>query len=251
MKIHFIKDDALTALKTNIAANTNNYRKPTNEWIYDYFQGEKPFVEFKLEVEDFALVDSSDGDVGKTDVRNAITLYSAMKNISDTQATDERLWAGLCHGEFWDYVGKRWNAQNSCSLKQQDLLTHYFFGQDKKRSLITNTLSKLWWLGRLTYDQSRADPFELTHYFENDFSTKTLVIFSNNFMSNKNIATGLISALADLENENFSLHKGGKREIYYAATKYLNILGGTVILDMFSPDEIKTKVINHLKSLNE
>ena len=69
-------------------------------------------------------------------------------------------------------------------------------------------------------------------------------------MSNKNIATGLISALADLEKDKFSLPKGSKREVYYAATRYLNILGGTVILDMFSPDEIKSKVINHLKSLN-
>lgn len=84
MKIHFLKDDALTALKTNIAANTNNYRQPTNEWIYDYFQGENPFGEFKLEVEDFSLICSSDKDVGKVDVQNAITLYSAMKNISDT-----------------------------------------------------------------------------------------------------------------------------------------------------------------------
>lgn len=250
MKIHFLKDDALTALKTNISANTNNYRRSTNEWIYDYFRGEDPFVEFKVEVEEFTLTFSSDNNSGKADVQNAITVYTAMKNISDTQASDERLWAGLCHGEFWDYVSKRWNAQNAYSLKQQDLLTHYFFGQDKKRSLITNTISKLWWVGRLTYDPSRTDPFELTHYFENDFSTKSLVIFSNNFMSNKNIATGLISALADLEKENFTLPKGGKREIYYAATRYLNILGGTVILDMFSPDEIKSKVINHLKSLN-
>lgn len=250
MKIHFLKDDALTALKTNISANANNYRRPTNEWIYEYFRGEDPFDEFKVEVEEFTLTYSSDSNSGKTDVQNAITVYSAMKNISDTQASDERLWAGLCHGELWDYVSKRWNVQNACSLKQQDLLTHYFFGQDKKRSLITNTISKLWWVGRLTYDPSRTDPFELTHYFENDFTTKSFVIFSNNFMSNKNIATGLISALADLEKDKFSLPKGSKREVYYAATRYLNILGGTVILDMFSPNEIKSKVINHLKSLN-
>lgn len=250
MKIHFLKDDALTALKTNLAANTNNYRQPTNEWIYDYFQGENPFGEFKLEVEDFSLVCSSDKDVGKADVQNAITLYSAMKNISDTQATDERLWSGLCHGEFWDYLGKRWNAQSSVSLKKEDLLVHYFFAHNKKRSLITNTLSKLWWLGRLTYDNNRPDPFELTHYFENDFSTKTLMIFSSNFMSNKSIAIGLLSALSDLEKENFSFSDRSKRDVFYEAVRYLNILGGTVILDMLSPEEIKAKVINHLKTLN-
>ena len=29
-----------------------------------------------------------------------------------------------------------------------------------------------------------------------------------------------------------------------------NFLGGTVILDMLSPEEIKAKVFNHLKTLN-
>lgn len=249
MKIHFLKDDGLTALKTNFKSNIGHYRQPTNEWIFEYFQGDNPFGEFKTEVEDFKLICGTDKEIGKTDVQNAITLYSAMKNISDTQATDERLWAGLCHSDFWEYVNKRWNVAESSTTKE-NLLSHYFFAHNKKRSLITNTLSKLWWLGRLTYDATRPDPFELTHYFENDFSTKTLMIFSNNFMSNKKIAIGLLSALSKLEKGEIPSKGMTKRDVYYEATKYLNILGGTVILDMLSSDEISSKIINHLSGLN-
>jgi len=39
MKIHFLKDDALSALKINLSNNVSNYHLSTNEWIYNYFQG--------------------------------------------------------------------------------------------------------------------------------------------------------------------------------------------------------------------
>ena len=61
---------------------------------------------------------------------------------------------------------------------------------------------------------------------------------------------GLLSALSDLEKENFSFSDRSKRDVFYEAVRYLNILGGTVILDMLSPEEIQAKVINHLKTLN-
>lgn len=76
------------------------------------------------------------------------------------------------------------------------------------------------------------------------------MIFSNNYMANKDVVKGLILALQQLEKENFALpNQKKKREVYYEATRYLNVLGGTCILDFFSADEIQEKVIRHLKSL--
>jgi len=248
MKIHFLKDDALSALKINLSNNVSNYHLSTNEWIYNYFQGENPFVQFKTEVDDFVLNCSAEKEQGKSDVQNAIILYSAMRNITDTQATDERLWSGLCHGDLWYYLHERWNTNNDVVLKKEDIMTRYFFAHNKRRSLFTNTISKLWWLGRLTYNQQKADPFELTRYFEKDFSTKMLVIFSSNFMSSKNVSHGMLSALFELENEGFTLKDRAKREVYYEATRYLNILGGTTILDYLSSEEIKERVLKHLRN---
>lgn len=61
-------------------------------------------MECQSELEEFSLVADEADDLGKQDVKNALVLYSAMKSLSDTQATDERLWAGLCNGDFWDYL---------------------------------------------------------------------------------------------------------------------------------------------------
>ena len=256
MKIHFLKEDALIALKTNVQANLANYRKPTNEWIYDYFQGEDPFMEANFECDDFQLLISSKNDgVSSTDVQNARILYAALKNLTDTQATDERLWAGLCHYDLWDYLGRRWKMEDNITTPQL-IMSRYFvsYANGRKRGLTVNTLSKLWWIGRLTYDHHRADPFALLKYFETDFSTKLLLMFSNNFMSSFEVTSGLIEALMYLESLGYELKQkrnpksSGQKEVYLKATGYLNVFGGTHILDYFSKDEIKSRILDYMLS---
>ncbi len=244
MVVHFIKQNALAALKINVKGNSKWYGCPTNSWIYEYFDGEDPFVEFKLQMEDFELCNQ------KNDVENAICLYTAMKGLSDTQAADERLWAGLCHNDFWGFLHERWKGNKVKGDPESSLLWRYFFHTKSsvRRALFRNTLSRLWWLGRLTYEEGRKDPFELTRYFEKDFSTKSLILFSSNFMGNKQLTRGLISALIELESHGFTLGTS-KRDIYYLASQYLNIYGGTHILDYYTAEEIKEKILRHMWGL--
>lgn len=248
MIIHFLREDGLAALKTNVQGNVKLYENKTNDWVYEYFDGDNPFVEYKMQIDDFQFCESSDS--GKNDVENAIRLYSAMRGLSDTQATDERLWAGLCHGDFWNYVHERWALSKFTGDSVTNLLWRYFFNNKygARRALFRNTLSRLWWLGRLTYDEKRKDPFELTHYWEEDFSTKSLILFSSNYMGNVELTRGLITALIELEREGFSLGTK-KRDTYYQASQFLNVYGGTHILDYYSEEEIKEKVINHMYGL--
>ena len=40
-----------------------------------------------------------------------------------------------------------------------------------------------------------------------------------------------------------------RRDIYYEATKYLNVLGGTYVLDYFTSEELEQKIIKYMKSI--
>lgn len=249
MKVHFITENALEALRTNLKGNLKHYSEESNDWIYKYFETENPFVEYKQEFPEFNLSSDIADDLSKTDVHNTIALYSAMKSLTDTQATEERLWAGMCHSDFWNFLSERWKLRDNRKLKETTIRSRYFFAHNKKRSLVTNSLAKLWWIGRLTYDETRSDPFELTRYLETDYATKSLVIFSNNYISNRNISIGLFSALKQLDNLEYSIEGKESRAVYYEATKYLNVLGGTYILDYFTSKEIEEKVLKYMKSL--
>lgn len=249
MKVHFLTENALEALRVNLKGNLRHYADNTNEWIYDYFGSDNPFLEYKQDFPDFKLTFNFEDDIGKTDVNNTIVLYSAMKSLTDTQATDERLWSGMCHCDFWDFLQERWQVKDYHNLIDSNVRTRYFFAHNKKRSLITNSLAKLWWVGRLTYDDTREDPFELTRYLINDYSTKTLVIFSNNYISNRDITIGLFSALKYLEDIGYRIKGKTNRDIYYEATKYLNVLGGTYILDYFTSEELEQKIVKYMKTI--
>ena len=246
MRVHFLSENSLVALKANLKGNFRHYADDTNKWIFDYFGTENPFIEFKREFPDFKLLFNSTDEVGKIDVNNTIILYSAMKSLTDTEAGDERLWAGMCHCDFWSFLKQRWQSKTYRDLEDTTIKSRYFFGQDRRRSFITNSLAKLWWIGRLTYDENRTDPFELTKYLTEEYSRKSLIIFSNNYMSNQAVAKGLLSALKELEERGFEIKGKDDRRIYIEATKYLNVLGGTYVLDYYTSDEIKNKVVKHI-----
>ena len=145
MKVHFLTENALEALRTNLRGNLRHYADTTNDWIYDYFGSDNPFKEFKLEFTSFKLNYNENDDTGTIDIKNAIILYSAMKSLTDTEATDERLWAGMCHYDFWDFLQVRYKVNNPRELIETNVKTRYFFAHGKRRSLFTNPLAKLWW----------------------------------------------------------------------------------------------------------
>lgn len=243
MKLHFLKEDALYYLKSNIDINEKNYSLPTNDWIYESFDGENPFCEFKIEVEDFTMITEAERPES-TDVQNAKIVYNALKNITDSQATDERLWSGLEHGQLWDYMQYRLKTSKG-NLTTDSIKTNYFFKQGANRSLIVNTVSRLWWVGKHTYDKTNTtDPFYSMKYFEVDFTTKILTLFSSNFTNNPKITRALLNGIVFLEDDGAKV----SREQYHSLIRYVNMLGGTYILDYLTTEELQEKIIRYYKS---
>ncbi|MFY9483424.1 MAG: DUF6339 family protein, partial [Tissierellaceae bacterium] len=86
MKVYIFTHESLDNLKINIDFNYKKYKECSNGWIKGYL-GYDSFVEFNKSVGEFEL------DPQAKEIENTKILYTAMKNISDSEATDERLWA--------------------------------------------------------------------------------------------------------------------------------------------------------------
>lgn len=108
MKLYIMKREALEMLKANLPTIYGKYyTEKTNHWISDIY-GENPFIEFK-DVPEFNLAElNSDLTPGEIDLNNCKILYEKLLFLSESQASDERLWAGLTHSTFYDYMRKRW-----------------------------------------------------------------------------------------------------------------------------------------------
>ena len=253
MKLYLMKRDALIFFKDNLEKfYAEYYRNPTNDWMTELY-GDNPFVEFK-ELPDFNLT-TLDGDLtrGEIDHSNCKIIYEKLMFLSESQACDERLWAGLANATFYQYMRKKWgygyNKKPKTSSKEAgELKTRFFFESPGKSGFYRNTLSKCWWVGRNTYDPVNKNHFEkLDIIGSNDITSKISEIFySYVFSANPTVLNGIVKAFDYLQKEGIRILA---RDHIRRAMQDLNAIGGTVILDCLGEDDIADLVINSIQGV--
>lgn len=241
MKLYIMKKDALETLKDNLPEVYGKYfTEPTNKWMTEIC-GEDPFIEFK-DVTDFQLADlDSDMTAGEIDHNNCKIIYEKLAFLSESQASDERLWAGLCNSTFYGYMRKRWKygygAKPKGAGKEAGAIqTRFFFTTKGRGGFYRNTLAKCWWVGHNTYDpQNKENHFEkLDVIGSNDLNSKISEFFRNyTFSSNPHVMEAIVDALRMFDGKKLAV-----REHIRPALQYLNALGGSVVLDCLSKEEI-------------
>ena len=238
MKLNVLTEAGLEQLEHNIQANMKCYQKASNAWIYEFLEADH-IKAFQTEVLDFKLKVCKE-EVSKTDVENVKTVYGKLKFLTNEQAADDRFWTGLTHLNFWEFMYERWEVGDK-GQTIDNIKGRYFIEMSTsyRRSLIVNTLSKYWWVGRKLYDQDADDPFHLLKCFESDYSTRTFKLLSSNYANNDEVIRFSIEALNELEEE---IGRRMTREEFGKIAVYLNILGGINVVDYLEKDELKGRI---------
>lgn len=245
MIIRIMKSEALEILKSNLDAVYNlYYTNSSNKWMWDICGGD-PFVDYKV-VPDFDLSDINKSK-GAVDLENCKILFKNLMFITESQACDERLWAGLCNDLFYGYMRKRWNMLSVKGVKPDkavgEILTRFFFKGGARSGIYRNTLAKCWWVGRNTYDP--ITQFESLNIIgSNDLIDKMNIIFRDyNFSANPEILKGIISGLEYLQEEGI---KYSPKNHLKPVMRYINAVGGGTLLDCWSSEDIKEIFIKRM-----
>ena len=242
MKLYYMRQEILEDLKNNIDHNIENYSNESNQWIMNQY--ENPFLEYKKTVDDFELlVDPK--DVGSSDMENVRILHSNLKFLTKSEAADERLWAGMSHSVFWDFMRERWS--NRPAKEEKDIGNRYFLsgGSSNRRALFMNTISRYWWIGELIYDEDNSkNPYYLIEVFSDNFITYVHTFLSSSFTSNTNIVKGVLRPMLKYKKVNGCL----SREDFQAIVRYANLIGGSYLLDYLSTEEIEEKISSYIES---
>lgn len=248
MVIKIMKQEALDILKSNLDTIYNMYYKRNdNKWLWDVCGGD-PFIEYKT-IPDFELA-SLDKSKGEIDLENCKIIFKNLMFITESQACDERLWAGLCHDVFYSYMRRRWNMHKSKDTNKEkaigEIETRFFFKDGIRGGSYRNTLSKCWWVGRHTYDPNEQFRF-LDAIGHNDMNTKINEIFHNyNFNANPDILRGILQGLEYLKDEGISYKV---KEHLRPTLKYINAVGGGTLLDYWTTEEIKDLFVQQIDLL--
>ncbi|MGG0656862.1 DUF6339 family protein [Rummeliibacillus pycnus] len=244
MKLQFISEDALQELRVNFDNNLPHYYQLDQEWFQTYLDEPCRLIESKIE---FNMPQfNQDEDYLASDGKNVKIIYEALKDLTVSQATQERLWVGLAHYQFRDFMFYR-IAKDAKEKKNQQIKSGMFFEWGHKRSLFVHKLSRLWWTGYMTYDEENIDnPYWLTDFFcEADYSARAVLFFSSNFNSNKAIRKGILKSLIQLKEEGLEI----KREHFVEACRYFNVVGGATILDLLTEEEVKEMALGRLRKV--
>lgn len=242
MEIQFINQNHLDYLKANVIPNLAMYKAEDSSWIVEQL-GSNPLTTFKKPVEEFRL-----NPVDK-EINNSRILYNATKTLTDSEATDERIWVGLTHGICWAFMREnmQYDLENNSRTRFNgiSILNKYFFNMKsnaRKRSIYINSLSKLWWAGRLCYNSdNKNNPFQYLSLFETAFSHKLINTFSSNYMANKDIRFSIFDTALYIQDKGTII----KGDTMVLLLMYLNELGGRVLLDMIPREQLTDMLISY------
>lgn len=237
--IKYTTTETVEEFKANFETYIEYFKNKDEENLKQIFN-ETTILDGNLEFDYQPLI--TKGLYKDTDGLNVEILHRSLKDLTPVQASQEKFWLAMAMTYYKDYLYYRLEDEikNDNQKRLKTALTSH--GNGKKRALVVNVLSRLWWVGELTYDETRQDPYELTKLFcESDFSGKAILFSSSNLMSNKSIRLGVLSAIHEI-----SQKEQVKREHYVEALKYLNLIAGITLLDTKNREDIKSIVLDHL-----
>ena len=239
MKIKIMTTEAVKYVKENIKQLTSYYEAGADPqvWIKEKI-GKEAFVEvLDLEFEDCMLLINEDVP-SANDPENIKLFYLNFKEINDSFASDERLWAGLAHTVYYDYLLKRWpNGFEATNIKN-----HFFFAGGP-RSYMMNTLSRLWWYGKMTYREEAQEPWRILDYFSHDINGYGFTLFGSNWSNSAHSLDLFFEAIFEYTDEN---KRKVDRQLFNDARVYTTCLCGIYVLDACDDRFIIDKIKEYL-----
>ena len=234
MELSFMTQTGVDDMKTHVEEHAELYRCEDNAAMLAHLT-EKGYLQ-KADLDALSFVELlEEGDHGVADIENVRRLYGAWRTLPPYAAADERLWAGLSHTLFWRYIHRR-KEKDFGAGKTAALRSDFFFAQGRRRSLFVNPLARLWWAGRMVYDERRRDPFELLPVLAQGAFASQLA--SSSLMSRRETRFAVLSLLERFERSG----KKVKREHLQALLARLNAISSLTLVDMLSEEEIERRL---------
>ena len=178
-----------------------------------------------------------DKSPSKTDVDNALLVYSGLSKLTPHQAAIERMWAWLCHCDCPQYVAKRWLKNRP--EKRGDAIRkveNHFFATGNRALIRDNGVSRLWWLGKIAHGVAPANPREFLTILLHRQDVRSALIERPSVSMNRRVLRGIYVVMRE------QWANGGKlfeRQVFRSWMVALNRRGGVILLDALPEQELE------------
>lgn len=176
---------------------------------------------------------------GQDDPVNALRVHDHLPKLSRHQASEERLWAYLCHVECADYVRARWLARRpkkrEAAVRE---VRNHFFARGARALIRDNGISRLWWLGKIAREVDPENPekfLEIVLYRQDVRSS----LLERPFVSRNVEVLRMIYAVMKEHWKDEDDRTLFDREVFRAWMRGVNRRGGVVLLDALSGPRLR------------
>ena len=247
MKIKYFSESGYNYLFDTIQKHVEQYGgSPSCDWIGKEFGSRPYYKESRIDV----VLPVLDPEMG--DYANTILIYEAFKDaLTPKQASNQYMWSYLTHCEYWDYTFKRWAKQG---MSVNTIKERYFCGTEdgSRTGFLRNSIARLWWTGYLSYrSDSPGNPYALTKLLCSN-SDLRVSILERNFSMNKDVCTGILSAIHEINNdpnlENVGVSPRTGEYEWRDLCKYINRFGAVTLLDALPSENIKQLSYDYILS---
>lgn len=168
----------------------------------------------------------------KDDCQNSIQIFKQLNNLDRVQANDKRLWVSLTHTVFYNYAWQRWDigSEETSDDKIKDRLHFEGSGIDSRMG---NSISRLWWTAKVTYDSKRNDEFELTRLIW-EKQDVWMGLMERSFSTYPNIVQAFL--------EFYGLNKSLKENELRAILRGINAIGGVKMLPLLTKQDVLDEI---------
>ena len=170
-----------------------------------------------------------------TDVANAPAFYDSLSELAPAHATDERIWATLALDRYSDYTRQRWQLVPEADEKARNwILAHWLCGASNRSRFRDNSISRLWWMGRVACSISGWMPAEVaeTMIARTDYRQQ-LLDRTTSFT-----ATGVAKAVLEISREFDKSDKELSREEFRNVMMEINFEAGKSNLAVLSDRQL-------------
>lgn len=250
MKIKTITEEGLRLCHENLELILTEVVKTGHKTLEELFAPETICRDTGIEYTSFTF-NMNDAKT-ESDVENIKIVYSALRHLTPSQASQEGIWVAFAFSDGLDYLKKRWQP-----MTDSELNTHFLYGFGKHRSLFRQGIARLWWIGFMTYDESYEDPYTLTRFTCNHTDIIQFIceqpVFQNQVMRKSTIR-----AMYDLDRQfneeeqskvpikqRYGIHIN-KRHIQ-AVGRYMNMLSASYIIDTWPEEQVYKTVQDFIR----
>jgi hypothetical protein len=247
MKIKKLTEKSCNDLYENIVDADENY-------LINYHYHKKDFVPLtknmdlvatgNYEIEDkyFSSLDFQlkliDDNSGNYDFENCKIIYEIFKDLTPSDANDERLWVRLTHDHCHKYIVKRWMTASNGKIKSKDVIKERFFFKGRSQNArVRNGISRLWWIAFLTIQHNEINEEERWKYTKaicesQDFITS---ILERTLGTYQNVRFAILEYYIE-NKESFGNSKSKKIQ---KLIRDLNNFGGVNLLPLMTKEDVK------------